>query len=422
MAVLQTVHYDLQNKVEIGCGAFGKVYKVKDITHNKWVALKAVSNFSSTDKEVKLLQQCDSPFIVKFFEKKDESFSTLIIMEYCSRGSLEDILRKKNKCFKEPEIQQIMRHILKGLNYLHSKKIMHRDIKPANILLGDDNNYKLSDFGLAKTAQFSMASTYCGSPLYMAPEIINSQIDIYNKKCDVYGVGITAIHLYIYSGKLNKDIININKVKQNPSNLSNIVRSNSVIFIDFIAKCIINEPSQRISINQLINHDFITSNNNNNQTVSADNNNQTQDAQQDEMKTCSYCKGSKVIQQQTQQQIRNNCQTCNGTGHKPKHCRFCKGTGQIAADYCGKCRQRCSLYTTGPPGYNKLPYCSTHGKNPGGWSHSTDKQTCYQCNGAGKGGPAHGLPSYWRCGSCNGQGHQLSYTTRIASVACTYCQ
>eukprot|EP01083_Nonionella_stella_P161581 529467_1 len=239
----QSIVYDFQNKQEIGRGAFGKVFKVKDTTNGKWIAVKAVSNFTSTNNEIKLLKECKSPFIVQFIDRIEQGFSTLIIMEYCSKGSLDDILKRSQKSFNELKIKGIMRHVLRGLRYLHSRKILHRDIKPGNILLGDDHRYKLSDFGLSKNIDMSVASTFCGSPLFMAPEILNSSIDVYNQKCDVYSLGITAIHLFIYCNKLNKEILMINKIKQNTSTLEALVKSDNNHFIDFIQKCIVTDAS-----------------------------------------------------------------------------------------------------------------------------------------------------------------------------------
>eukprot|EP01083_Nonionella_stella_P126110 381544_1 len=110
--------YDFQNKQQVGRGAFGVVYKVRDTTNGKWVAVKAVSNFASTNKEIQLLKECKSQFIVQFIEKMDQGFSTLIIMEYCSKGSLDDILTRTKKSLNELQIKFIMSHILRGLIYL----------------------------------------------------------------------------------------------------------------------------------------------------------------------------------------------------------------------------------------------------------------------------------------------------------------
>eukprot|EP01084_Bolivina_argentea_P117795 209124_1 len=247
---MATTQYDLQHRVEIGRGAFGKVYKVKDKVNNKFVAVKALTNFQSTKDEVNLLKQCKSPFIVEFIGILEQDFSTLIIMEYCANGSLMNILQGR-KSMNEIEIHKIMKDILNGLDFLHNTiHILHRDIKPDNILLGNDLNYKLSDFGVSKDVSISTAKTKCGTPLYMAPEL--HQFKKYDSKCDIYSVGVTSLHLFVYSDpKIMKDIAKIQKFKKN----INLLQTTNDNFKKFIAKCIVNNSAKRTSVEQLLKYD-----------------------------------------------------------------------------------------------------------------------------------------------------------------------
>eukprot|EP01083_Nonionella_stella_P057846 151692_1 len=96
MAQQKPISYDLQNKVEIGRGAFGRVYKVKDKTSNLFVAIKAVANFDASQQEIRLLKACNSKHIVRFIDVMENDFSTLIVMEYCETGSLMDVLKNRS--------------------------------------------------------------------------------------------------------------------------------------------------------------------------------------------------------------------------------------------------------------------------------------------------------------------------------------
>ena len=258
--------YDFENKIEFGRGSFGKVYKVLDKKWNKWVAMKVVSNFDSPDAEINLLTQCRSPFIVQFVEKIDSKYcpqgSTSIIMEYCPQGSLQDILNRKKSGFSELSIREIMRDVLQGLDYLHSKNILHRDIKPHNILFGTDGHYKLTDFGESKSIDLTVAGTYCGTELFMSPEICDASVKQYNAKCDIYSTGITAMYLAVFTNnfKTYQDLISaMNKLKTSKnfnSDLNKIFKDSSASYSDafmkFIKRCTVIVPLDRYSAKQLL--------------------------------------------------------------------------------------------------------------------------------------------------------------------------
>lgn len=255
-----TNRYDLKNKVEIGKGVFGKVFKVLDTIDNKYVAIKAVSNFEVSSKEIALLKLCKSVFIVQFHGVIEQDFAVLIILEYCSHGSLMNILKTTQKSMNEIEIKKIMNDVLQGLEYLHSINILHRDLKPENILFGDDGHYKLSDFGVSKNVNYSTAKTLVGSPLYMAPELLNMG-EKYNSKCDMYSIGITAVHLFIYSDpNIVKDIYTIQQITKNINLLTNANED----FRYFVEQCIQSNYKNRPSAKDLLISSFITGDSNNN--------------------------------------------------------------------------------------------------------------------------------------------------------------
>jgi serine/threonine protein kinase len=139
-------------------------------------------------------------------------------MEYCSGGTLDkykDLLEP----LTEPQIHHYMVGLRNGLRYLREKNIFHRDLKPQNLLLTEDNILKISDFGLSTSLENDrLTSTICGSPIYMAPEVIGS--NLYGVKADLWSVGIIMYqlvyrkHPYVFSDvmQLIKEI-NTKKIK-----------------------------------------------------------------------------------------------------------------------------------------------------------------------------------------------------------------
>jgi fused-like protein len=100
-----------------------------------------------------------------------------VVTEYASRGELSSLLENKERRLSVEKVQTIACDLVSALNYLHSRRILHRDMKPQNILIGSDGFYKLCDFGFARTMGIDtyMLTSIKGTPLYMAPEIIEEK-------------------------------------------------------------------------------------------------------------------------------------------------------------------------------------------------------------------------------------------------------
>lgn len=196
------MHVRLRNYVynnkPIGIGSFAKVYKGHDITTKKKVAIKKI-NKKKLDKilcerlnmEIKLIKTYhDHKNIIDVYDVFSSEYNdhVFIILEYCECGDLSDFI--ENNRLGEDSIRYYMIQLRDGLKYLRSNNVIHRDLKPKNILL--TNNYKtlkIADFGFAKTIlDISLMDTLCGSPLYMAPEIMNNKK--YNVQSDLWSVGV----------------------------------------------------------------------------------------------------------------------------------------------------------------------------------------------------------------------------------------
>ncbi|EMP28728.1 Serine/threonine-protein kinase 4 [Chelonia mydas] len=183
---------------KLGEGSYGSVFKAIHKETGQVVAIKQVpveSDLQEIIKEISIMQQCDSPHVVKYYGSYFKNTDLWIVMEYCGAGSVSDIIRLRNKTLTEEEIATIVQATLKGLEYLHFMRKIHRDIKAGNILLNTEGHAKLADFGVAGQLTDTMAkrNTVIGTPFWMAPEVI--QEIGYNCVADIWSLGITSIEM-----------------------------------------------------------------------------------------------------------------------------------------------------------------------------------------------------------------------------------
>ncbi|XP_012586276.1 PREDICTED: serine/threonine-protein kinase ULK1, partial [Condylura cristata] len=195
--------FEFSRKDLIGHGAFAVVFKGRHREkHDLEVAVKCINkkNLAKSQtllgKEIKILKELKHENIVALYDFQEMANSVYLVMEYCNGGDLADYLHAM-RTLSEDTIRLFLQQIAGAMRVLHSKGIIHRDLKPQNILLSNPggrranpNNIrvKIADFGFARYLHSNMmAATLCGSPMYMAPEVIMSQH--YDGKADLWSLG-----------------------------------------------------------------------------------------------------------------------------------------------------------------------------------------------------------------------------------------
>uniref|UniRef100_A0A452IJW8 non-specific serine/threonine protein kinase n=1 Tax=Gopherus agassizii TaxID=38772 RepID=A0A452IJW8_9SAUR len=254
---------------ELGDGAFGKVYKAKNKETGALAAAKVIEAKSDEELEdymveIEILATCDHPYIVKLLGAFYHDSKLWIMIEFCPGGAVDAVMLELDRGLTEPQIQVICRQMLEALVYLHSKKIIHRDLKAGNVLLTQDGDIKLADFGVSakniKTLQ--RRDSFIGTPYWMAPEVVMCETmkdTPYDYKADIWSLGITLIEMAQIEPphhELNPMRVLLKIAKSDPPTL-NCPSKWSPEFKDFLKTALDKNPETRPSAAQLLEHSFV---------------------------------------------------------------------------------------------------------------------------------------------------------------------
>jgi serine/threonine protein kinase len=256
----------LQDKC-IGNGTFGSVWKVRHKTTNEIYAIKVINKENiikqnmteQIKKEIEIMYKLDHPHIIKLYSHFEDDEDFCLIMEYASRGQLYSFI-KKQKQLNQISAKQYIKEIISAVKYLHSLEppIVHRDIKPENILIDNNGNCKLGDFGLAKFEnEENTNDNYCGTLEYLAPETLNNSSQ--GRSVDIWAIGVLLFEMLtgrppfkIEKDKLDlyKDITNTKIWKINwTDDFPRLAK-------DLVSRILVPNPENRLSLEQILSHQW----------------------------------------------------------------------------------------------------------------------------------------------------------------------
>jgi len=200
------------------------------------------------------------PNIVQMIEAFDTPKKTYLILELITGGELFDEIIARDKPYFESDAVHMVTQILRAISYMNSMGIAHRDLKPENILLDQDHNIKISDFGLSKDFSSEAMSTSCGTPTYVAPEVLLGSV--YDVQCDVWSTGVITYILLSshipFDGDGESEVFEriLSACYSFPSPLWDPVSTQAK---DFISKIFVVEPKQRMTADECLDHEWLTS-------------------------------------------------------------------------------------------------------------------------------------------------------------------
>jgi len=245
----------------IARGSFSNVCLGKNLETGDEVAIKIIDTVKHQklskyfDREISIIKSLEHPNIVRMLDEFRESQRTFLVFEYCNHGDLVKLTG--GKPIKEKYVRKILSQVRNGLGYLHRNGIIHRDLKPQNVLVDGDGVIKITDFGFAKRsdAREIMSETMCGTPYYMAPEIIKNAK--YNDKVDLWSFGIMMFQLLAgrlpFAARTHLDLLR--KIERNAVLLPHRIKVSGECE-DLLYSLLQKDPLKRLDWDDFLEHEW----------------------------------------------------------------------------------------------------------------------------------------------------------------------
>lgn len=247
-----------------GEGKFGKFFEVRNMHTNYICAIKILSKDliqknnlgDQVSREINIHKTLTDKNVVRFLNSFNDTHNIYIILELCKQYSMKE-LHEKRPNITEYECRFHMHQILRGLRYLHDNRIIHRDLKLSNLFLDDELNVKIGDFGLSTRLENlrERKKSVCGTPNFIAPEIINESGHSY--EVDIWSIGCVMYTLLVGTPPFKTDILKetIAKIRRCDYTLPSFINHLPAAMISEMIQW---DPSKRPSVHKCIEHTFLT--------------------------------------------------------------------------------------------------------------------------------------------------------------------
>lgn len=238
---------------QLGRGSFATVYLAKDKKLEFRVAVKSYEKatpqvLKNVQNEINVLRSLDHPNIVKLLDVRQENNSIHLVLEYVQGGSLENFVKTRNLDLQESN--KIFKQILSAIQYCHSLGVVHRDLKPSNILIDASKKIKIIDFGFASSKGDYQLKLYCGTPEFMAPELIERK-PYDGQKVDMWALGVILHFIltkkYPFVGRNEREILK----KVTMAGLQNTIKIPKEA-LGMLQRLLSRDPTYRISANEAL--------------------------------------------------------------------------------------------------------------------------------------------------------------------------
>nr|MBA3514599.1 serine/threonine protein kinase [Pyrinomonadaceae bacterium] len=241
----------------LGKGGMGEVYRADDLKLGQPVALKFLPDHLLSNgaalarfhREVRVARQVSHKNVCRVYDIGETDGRHFLSMEYIKGEELSSLLRRIGR-FPVDKATQLARQICAGLNAAHDVGVLHRDLKPANVMIDEDGNARITDFGLAGLAEeFGDDELAAGTPAYMAPEQLEGKA--FTIRSDIYSLGLLLYELFTskkaFEAATLGDLIKLRRSNTTPTTPTSIVKDLDPLVEKVIERCIQRDPAERPS-------------------------------------------------------------------------------------------------------------------------------------------------------------------------------